>query len=109
MFFMKGKDSSSRNPQATSNPAQAHGLSRRRFMLAGGAAAGAVAVVPRHVLGGPGFVAPSEKVTLAHIGCGTEGLREMPGLLTLPEVQIVAVCDPVKESHSYIDWSSDGL
>jgi hypothetical protein len=51
------------------------------------------------VLGGPGFVAPSEKVTLAYIGCGTQGLREMCDLLTMPEIQIVAVCDPVKESH----------
>jgi hypothetical protein len=27
----------------------------------------------------------------------------------MPEVQIVAVCDPVKESHAYVDWSKDGL
>src|SRR6516162_198568 len=84
-------------------------LSRRKFMLAGGAAATAFAIVPRHVLGGPGYVAPSEKITLAHIGCGTQGLRELPGLLSIPEIQIVAVCDPVKESHNYLDWSKDGL
>ena len=78
-------------------------------MAAGSAVAAGIAIVPRHVLGGPGFVAPSEKITLAHIGCGTEGLREMPALLALPQVQIVAVCDPVKESYDYIDWSKDGL
>ena len=78
-------------------------------MLAGGVAAAAFTVVPRHVLGGAGFVAPSEKITLAHIGCGTQGLRELGGLLALPEVQIVAVCDPVKDSHDYVDWSKDGL
>jgi predicted dehydrogenase len=84
-------------------------LSRRKFLIAGGAAATAFVVVPRHVLGGPGFVAPSEKITLAHIGCGTEGLREMLGLLTMPEIQIVAACDPVKEGYDYVDWSKDGL
>src|SRR5947208_9210598 len=84
-------------------------LSRRKFMVTGGAAAAAFTIVPRHVLGGAGFVAPSEKITLAHIGCGTQGLREMPALLALPQIQIVAVCDPVKESHSYVDWSEDGL
>jgi len=68
-----------------------------------------IAIVPRHVLGGPGFVAPSEKITLAHIGCGSQGHRELPGLLDLPEVQIVAVCDPVKEGYDYLDWSRDGL
>jgi len=78
-------------------------------MLTSGAAAAAFTIVPRHVLGGPGFVAPSEKITLAYIGCGTQGLREMPGMLNLPEVQIVAVCDPVKESRDYVDWSKDGL
>src|SRR5882724_2055746 len=84
-------------------------LSRRKFMLTSGAAAAAFTIVPRHVLGGPGFVPPSEKITLAYIGCGTQGLREMPALLAMPEVQIVAVCDPVKESHDYVDWSRDGL
>ena len=78
-------------------------------MAAGGAVATGIAILPRHVLGGPGFVAPSEKITLAHIGCGAQGHRELPGLLAMPEVQIVAVCDPVKESYDYIDWSRDGL
>lgn len=88
---------------------QTTNLSRRKFLMAGGAAATAFVVVPRHVLGGAGFVSPNEKIHLAHIGCGTQGLREMVGLLTVPEIQIVAVCDPVKESHSYVDWSKDGL
>ena len=92
----------------TPNPSHAQGVSRRKFLAAGGAAAAAFTIVPRHVLGGAGFVAPSEKITVAHIGCGSEGLREMPEMLRLPEVQIVAVCDPVKESHDYVDWSKDG-
>lgn len=78
-------------------------------MLAGRAAATAFTIVPRQVLGGQGYVAPSEKITLAYIGCGTQGLRQMLGVLPMPEVQIVAVCDPVKEGHNYVDWSKDGL
>ena len=93
----------------TPNPSHAQGVSRRKFLAASSAAAAAFTIVPRHVLGGAGFVAPSEKITVAHIGCGTEGLREMPEMFRLPEVQIVAVCDPVKESHDYVDWSKDGL
>src|SRR5256885_2480145 len=84
-------------------------LSRRKFVLTGGAAAAAFSIVPRHVLGGPGFVAPSEKITLAYIGCGTQGLREMLAMLAMPDVQIVAVCDPVKDGRDYVDWSKDGL
>jgi hypothetical protein len=93
----------------TTNQPRSLGVSRRKFIATGSAAAAAFTFVPRHVLGGAGFVAPSEKITLAHIGCGTQGLRELPGLLAMPEIQIVAVCDPVKESYDYVDWSRDGL
>jgi predicted dehydrogenase len=75
---------------------------------AAAAAAAAVTIVPRHVLGGPGFVAPSDKITLAYIGCGTQGIREMIGMLGVSDIQIVAVCDPVKDGHDYVDWSADG-
>ena len=40
-------------------------VSRRRFITIGGAAATAFTIVPRHVLGGAGFIPPSEKITLA--------------------------------------------
>ncbi len=81
---------------------------RRRFL---GTAAGVAAftIVPRHVLGGPGVVPPSDKITLAHIGTGTEGLREILPLLAAPEIQIVAVCDPCRFATGYRDWSKDGL
>ena len=80
---------------------------RRKFL--GAAAATAFTLVPRHVLGGPGFVAPSDKITLAYIGVGTQGLREMLPLLQLPEIQIIAVCDPNKHASEYRDWSKDGI
>jgi len=92
----------------TPRPATARRLTRRSFVLRSGAVISTFAVAPRHVLGGPGYVAPSEKVTLAYIGCGTQGLREMTDLLKNPSVQIVAVCDPVKDGHDYVDWSADG-
>src|SRR5581483_11596104 len=103
------KKSPAENLGRTSNATQSIPVTRRKFLLAGGAAATAFVVAPRHVLGGPGFVAPSEKVTLAYIGCGTQGLREMLGLLSMNEIQIVAVCDPVKDGRDYVDWSKDGL
>src|SRR5664279_382472 len=104
-FVMRSEMITSDTPNQSHPP----GVSRRKFLAAGGAAAAAFTIVPRHVLGGAGFVAPSEKITVAYIGCGTEGLREMPEMLRLPEVQIVAVCDPVKDGHDYVDWSKDGL
>ncbi|HVC93427.1 MAG TPA: Gfo/Idh/MocA family oxidoreductase [Pirellulales bacterium] len=62
----------------------------RREFLALAAAASTLTVVPRHVLGGRGFRAPSDKLNIAGIGVGGMGaadLREMEG------EQIVALCD----------------
>lgn len=81
----------------------------RRKFLSTAAGVAAFTIVPRHVLGGPGYVPPSDKITLAYIGVGTEGLREMPQILAAPEIQIVAVCDPNKDAVGYRDWSPDGL
>jgi hypothetical protein len=83
-------------------------MNRREF-LETAAATACFTIVPRQVLGGPGVVPPSDKITLAHIGCGTEGLSEMTGLIANPELQIVAVCDPSKHAVGYRDWSKDGL
>ncbi len=81
----------------------------RRKFLGTAAATAAFTIVPRHVLGGPGTVAPSDKITLAYIGAGTQGLREMVPLLPVPDIQIVSVCDPSKEAVGYRDWSKDGI
>ena len=83
-------------------------LTRREF-LAPAAAGLALTIVPRHVLGGPGYVAPSDKITLAYIGCGTQGTRELLRMIATPGVQITAVCDPVKDGTNYVDWSKTGI
>ena len=84
-------------------------INRRELLGSAAVSSIAFAVVPRHVLGGRRYVAPSEKVTVANIGCGTQGLREMPGMLENPDVQVTAVCDPNKFTTDYIDWSSNGI
>ena len=84
-------------------------INRRQFL--GSAAAGslAITVVPRSVLGGPGYVAPNDKLTLGYIGCGTQGLREMATLIANPALQIVSVCDPNKFTTDYVDWSQNDV
>ena len=83
-------------------------INRRKF-LHSTAATLAFTVVPRHVLGGPEYVAPSDKINLGYIGLGTQGLREMTRLLEDPEIHITAVCDPNTDSTDYVDWSKHGL
>jgi hypothetical protein len=84
-------------------------LNRRDFLGNAAGAAAAFSIVPRNVLGGAGFVAPSDKLNVAHIGLGTEGIREMLPMMMSEDIQIVAVCDPNKDSTDYIDWSKDGI
>jgi len=84
-------------------------LNRRKFIGGITSAALALTIVPRHVLGGTGFTAPSDKITLAYIGNGTQGTRELLPLLSIPELQIIAVCDPQKYATGYLDWGKTGL
>jgi len=78
-----------------------NGMSRRKF-LASTAAAGAFTVVPKHVLGF-GQPAPSDKIVMAHIGCGIQGFSELGPLMASPDLQIVAVCDPETDSRSHLN------
>jgi len=64
-------------------------ISRRQF-LHGSAVAVAFVIVPRHVLGGPRHVPPSEKLNIASIGCGGMGASDIGQVST---ENIVALCD----------------
>jgi len=80
-------------------------LSRRAFA----AAATAFMIVPRHVLGGQGHVAPNDKITLATIGLGRQGQAITMELLGRPEVQVVAVCDCNRGGRNYVEYSPNAL
>lgn len=77
----------------------------RRGLLGKTMAAATLAVVPRHVLGGEGHVAPSEKTTVAGIGVGGQGLQNLAFLMEFPEVQVTSVCDVNRESGGYLSWN----
>ena len=82
----------------------------RREFLETFAAVSTISVLPRHVLGGPGFVAPSDKVNLALIGSGTQSLRMlMSSWLPREDVHLACICDPNKDTDDYRDWSPHGI
>ena len=70
---------------------------QRRQLLSLAVAATAWHIVPRHVLGGPGYIAPSEKIHLALVGCGGRGRQVLKEMLAEPDVRAVAVADPASE------------
>ena len=84
-------------------------MNRRHFISSAAATTATISIVPRHVLGGKGHIAPSDKVTVANIGCGTQGLREMPDMLENEHIQVVSVCDVNKFTTDYLDWSPHGI
>ncbi|HLZ92390.1 MAG TPA: Gfo/Idh/MocA family oxidoreductase [Candidatus Acidoferrum sp.] len=68
----------------------------RRQFLSQGAAAAALTIVPRHVLG-RGFVPPSDLLNIAGVGVGGMGRAN---LINLASQNIVALCD--------VDWGYAG-
>jgi len=91
-------------------------LSRRDLLKAGATAALGFTIVPRHVLGGPGFTPPSEQITRAIIGCGGMGRNHISYDLGGP---LLALCDvdsnhlkmgldrAIKEGHKNVATTKD--
>ena len=77
---------------------------RRAFIKQAAASAFAFTIVPRHVLGGAGFVAPSEKVNIAIIGAGGQGRANVRNLLKEPNARIMAVCDVAETTDLEPFW-----
>ncbi len=70
---------------------------RRQFVKTAATAITAFSILPRHVLGGPRFVPPSEKVNVAVVGVGGRGTQNLKALLDLADVQVIAVADPAEK------------
>jgi predicted dehydrogenase len=67
--------------------------SRRKFLAGTAVAATGLLIVPRHVLGGTGYIAPSDRLNIAGIGVGGMGAHN---IRALAGENIVALCD--------VDW-----
>jgi hypothetical protein len=68
---------------------ESKGLSRRNFIGKVGAATAAFTIVPRNVLGGNGFKAPSDMINIAGVGIGARGASDIAGISS-PDVPIVS-------------------
>lgn len=77
------------NPVGISN-----GVNRRNFLKLSLTSVAAFTIVPRHVLGGNGFLAPSDQLTKAVIGVGGMGR----GHMKYEGARLLAVCD-VDQNH----------
>jgi len=73
---------------------QSNGVSRRKFLSQTATVAAGISIVPRHVLGGVGFQAPSDRLNIAGIGVGGMGAAN---LKAITGQNVVALAD--------VDWA----
>ena len=67
--------------------------SRRGFIKKSAIAAAGFTIVPRHVLGGSGFIAPSDKLLIAGIGVGGKGYGDLRSFHESGKAEIAYLCD----------------
>ena len=78
--------------------------SRRAFLKSAAVAAAGFTIVPRHVLGGTGYIAPSDKMNLGAIGAGGKGFTDIKNAWNNGAENVVAVCDiDLKQAKGALD------
>ncbi len=82
-------------------------FTRRNFLSNAAVASGAL-LLPR-LAAAQRALKPSDRLTVACIGVGSQGQRVLMDLLRMPEVQIVAVCDVNRQTSDYLDWGPNEL
>ena len=91
-------------------------ISRKNFIKNTALSAAGLYIVPRHVLG-KGFVAPSDKLYIAAVGCSGEGQSDIHHYLTHPKknCEVAFLCDvddrmaaprrkEIPKAKFYYDW-----
>lgn len=68
-------------------------MNRRDFISKTALGAAAVTILPRHVLGGPGFLAPSDRLNLGFIGVGKQMYGLLNQFMKIPEAMVIAAAD----------------
>lgn len=68
-------------------------ITRRSFIRDTALAGAAFTIVPRFVLGGKGYIPPSETVYIAGIGVGGKGTSDLTGVARNPHARVVFLCD----------------
>ena len=80
----------------------------RRSFLKKGLLASSIMIVPRHVLGGSGYLAPSDRLSIAGIGVGGKGRSDIINASVQGRERVVALCDiDPSGTHGVLDTIKD--
>ncbi len=66
---------------------------RRNFIKNTAIVTAGFMIVPRHVLGGKGFIAPSDKLLIAGVGAGGKGESDIMNFFKSGKAEIAFLCD----------------
>src|SRR5690606_41860990 len=80
-------------PRSTLFPYTTLFRSRRDFLKTSATALAGLYIVPRNVLGGPGYTAPSDKLRIAGIGAGGKGYSDLKSFYESGNADIAFLCD----------------
>lgn len=83
------------------------GFTRRDFLIKSAVISSGITIVPRHVLGGKGYTAPSDKVNIGIIGAGGQSVFSIKELNNLDDVQITSIADPAEFWKNDVLYSMD--
>jgi len=67
--------------------------SRRGFIKSSSIAAAGIMIVPRYVLGGKGYTAPSDRLIIAAVGAGGKGNSDIANFYASGKAEIAFLCD----------------
>ena len=67
-------------------------MQRRKF-IRNSTFASSILIVPRHVLGGKNFIAPSDQLNIAGIGVGGKGRSDLANARGQGQARVSAMCD----------------
>lgn len=68
-------------------------MDRRKFIGKAATGAATITILPRHVLGGKGFISPNDRINLGYIGAGKQMYHLLRNIGKCPGTVAVSACD----------------
>ncbi|MBO6524125.1 MAG: Gfo/Idh/MocA family oxidoreductase [Balneolaceae bacterium] len=89
------------------NQKKSNKTNRKEFLKKTALGLASISIVPRFVLGGKGYTAPSDKITIGFIGNGKQGTILANPFIGLNDTQIIACSDvdSVKQTK-FMEWAN---
>jgi len=82
-------------------------IPRRKFIKGVALSTAGITILPRHILGGKGFIAPSDRVNIGIVGAGGQSMYSITQLLKLDDIRLTCIADPSNLWKNDILYRSD--